>query len=128
MKQTYPTRVLLVNDDSDDYILVRDMLEDAARDYTVTCVWTPSAAIEAIDSGIHDVCLVDWRLGAQSGLELLRDIRQRGCTIPAILLTGSGGNPLDEEDASALAWGHLIKSEMSPAELDRCICAAIPRA
>ncbi|MGH9760332.1 MAG: hypothetical protein ACREDR_47060 [Blastocatellia bacterium] len=73
------------------------------------------------------MCLVDWRLGAQSGLELLTDIRQRGCTIPAILLTGSGGSPLHEVDATALIWGCLIKQRMSPAELDRCISAAIQR-
>ncbi|MGH9760333.1 MAG: hypothetical protein ACREDR_47065 [Blastocatellia bacterium] len=41
MKQTHPTRVLLVDDDPDDYILTRDMLEETARDYTVTWVSTP---------------------------------------------------------------------------------------
>lgn len=35
----------------------------------------------------HQVCLVDYRFGERSGVELIREAREAGLTTPLILLT-----------------------------------------
>ncbi|MGH9765761.1 MAG: hypothetical protein ACREAC_33415, partial [Blastocatellia bacterium] len=63
------------------------MLEEAQQDYKVTCVLTYTAALNALALSIYDVALVDWVIGGERGLDLLRDAHQKGGTIPSILLT-----------------------------------------
>ena len=72
-------RVLLIEDDEDDYVLVRKLLSQigSAR-YEIDWVQTYADAIEATAGGKHDVYLVDYRLGEQNGIEILEAIRKRG--------------------------------------------------
>jgi len=56
-------------------------------------------------SNKHDACLVDYRLGAHDGIELLRSAIERGCQSPIILLTGQGEH---EIDLAAMESGPLI--------------------
>lgn len=76
-------RVLLVDDDPDQYVLTKDLLEISASGHLLE--WAPSfeAAATRMKPGAYDVALVDYRLGARNGLELLRlpSVRQSG--IPA---------------------------------------------
>ena len=66
-------RVLLVDDDEDDYVMTRDMLADIVRNkFVLEWATTYDAALEAIERKQHDVYLVDYRLGARDGLALLR--------------------------------------------------------
>ncbi|MGH9765161.1 MAG: hypothetical protein ACREDR_45785, partial [Blastocatellia bacterium] len=92
-----------------------------------TWVSSCSEAIEAMDSGAHEVCLVSWRVRGESGLDLLREARQRGSRIPAILLTSSGSTEMEEEEAAPELAGCLVKYDMSPTELERRILAAMQR-
>ncbi len=82
-------RVLLIEDDEDDYVLVRKLLSQigSAR-YEIDWVQTYADAIEATAGGKHDVCLVDYQLGEHNGIEILEEIRKRGDCTPAIFLTG----------------------------------------
>jgi DNA-binding NtrC family response regulator len=61
-------RVLLVEDDQDDYVLFADTLREVTRRQHVVD-WAPTydAALQAIARGCYDVCLVDYRLGAGNG-------------------------------------------------------------
>ncbi|MFY0584085.1 response regulator [Cystobacter fuscus] len=72
-------RVLLVEDDEDDYVLTRDCLRQLGpRRVELEWVATCERALEEMESGNHDVCLADYRLGAMTGLELLQQARSRG--------------------------------------------------
>ena len=62
-------KILLVDDDEDDYIITREIIDDIpARNYRLD--WTPSftEALELIAQRKHDIYLVDYRLGAHDGL------------------------------------------------------------
>src|SRR5205814_8107962 len=90
--------VLVVEDDEDDFVLTKSLLEEIG-DSRFDVQWsnTYEDALEKMaGSSCHfDVCLLDYRLGAQTGLELLKDARGRGSKCPSILLTGQGDHEID---------------------------------
>ena len=90
------TRVLLIEDDEDDYLITRDLLEDIS-DEQFELVWVPTFDLgrEAIAKESVDICLVDYRVGERSGLELVQEARAAGAMVPMILLTGIGDRDID---------------------------------
>ena len=66
-------RVLLVEDDEDDYLITRDTLVGQER-AQFSVEWCPDFddALIAIAEQRHDVYLIDHRLGRRTGLELVR--------------------------------------------------------
>lgn len=121
-------KVLLVDDDEDDYILTRDWFSDMA-DTRFELEWVNSyeQALEAIASCQHDVYLFDYRLGSHNGLELLREALSYGCLAPIILLTGQGDHEVDLEAMKAGAADYLDKSLLGAPLLERSIRYAIER-
>ena len=84
-------RILLVDDDEDDYIITRDILSDiSSQQYKLDWVSTYNDAVSTISKKQYDVHLIDYRLDAQSGLELLHWAVGEGITAPFIILTGQG--------------------------------------
>jgi two-component system, cell cycle sensor histidine kinase and response regulator CckA len=123
-----PIKVLLIDDDEDDYILTRDWFDE----FQVTVselewVSNYAAGREAIAQNRHDIYLVDYRLGEGNGLELLSEAIANGCTAPIILLTGKGDREIDIEAMKAGAADYLEKSQLSAPLLERSIRYAIER-
>src|SRR5262249_3509081 len=86
-----PIRVLLVDDDEEDFILTRHYLREIPeRGYHLEWVSDYDKALDLICTHQHDVYLVDLQLGERDGLTLLREAQERGCGGPIILLTGQG--------------------------------------
>lgn len=115
-----PIRVLLVDDDQNTYLLTRRMLSKMQGPFTIE--WAPNfeSGLEAMSRKEHDVYLLDYRLGARNGLELLREAIAAGCKEPIIMLTTE--NP--EVDAEAMRLGaadFLSKDRLDPALLERSI-------
>lgn len=117
-----PVHVLLIEDDEDDYVLVRDMLREPGAE-PVVLDWReePEEGLEVLCEGRHDVCLLDYRLGARTGIELLHHARQRGCFVPIILLTGMSDEETDREALAAGAADFLVKPQLSPVLLERAL-------
>lgn len=121
-----PVRVLLIDDDKDDFFLTREWLSDVPHGrFTLDWVSTYEEGLEAICAGTHDIYLLDYRLGAKSGIELLREAHERGCSRPIILLTGRGQSKTDLEALDAGADDYLEKAGLTPAVLERAIRYAL---
>jgi PAS domain S-box-containing protein len=122
------TRVLLVEDDEDDYILTRELLSEV-EGQRFALDWAKSfpEGLKQMCLNQHDVVLLDYRLGAHNGLELLSTAVERGCQAPIILLTGSGQHQVDLEAMQAGASDYLVKSQLQPHSLERSIRYAIQR-
>jgi two-component sensor histidine kinase/CheY-like chemotaxis protein len=122
-------RVLLVEDDEDDYLITRAGLSKSAGIvFDVTWVKTYDTALAAMKRNQHDVYLIDYRLDAHDGLELLRAAIAFGCQAPMILLTGIGDDAEDLEAMRVGAADYLIKGQISAALLVRSIRHALERA
>ncbi|MDY7021129.1 MAG: ATP-binding protein [Cyanobacteriota bacterium] len=122
-------RVLLVDDDEDDYIVTRDFLSEAER-VTFKLSWVDNykAGLAAIKTSEYDVYLLDFRLGPENGLELLQEAVKFGCTKPIILLTGVGDHDIDRQAIAFGASDYLVKgSSLNAALLERSIIHAVER-
>lgn len=121
-------RVLLVEDDEDDYLIVRELLSEvSSTGYELEWVKTYQAALETIGQGLYDICLLDYRLGQDSGLDLIRELTERGYVKPVILLTGYGDYDLDVQAMGLGATDYLVKGEVTAPLLERSIRYAIER-
>jgi PAS domain S-box-containing protein len=119
-------KVLLVEDDEDDYVIIRDLLSEMEK-FELKWVTDYDHALEMIERKEHDVCLLDYRLGERSGLELLREALERGCQGPIILLTGQGDREVDLEAMQAGAADYLVKGQIDAPLLERSIRYAFTR-
>ncbi len=121
-------KVLLVDDDEDDYVLTRDLFSEIEGDrFEIEWLCSYDAAMDAILLKQHDVYLFDYRLGERNGLELLREAVAKGCSAPIILLTGQGDREVDLEAMKAGAADYLDKSQIVAPLLERSIRYAIER-
>lgn len=116
-----PVRVLLIDDDQDDFFLTRELVSDLGDRYTLDWASNYEAGLEAICMQTHEVYLLDYRLGTRSGIELLREANSRGCSAPIIFLTGQGQNRTDLEALDAGADDYLEKAGLTAALLERSI-------
>ncbi|GGK85396.1 ATP-binding protein [Rufibacter glacialis] len=122
-------RILLVDDDEDDFVITRDIIQDIpGRHYHLD--WTASfpEALGLIRKRKHDVYLVDFFLGAHDGLELITQAVAEGTTAPFILLTGQTDRETDEKAMRAGALDYLVKGTFNPYDLERSIRYSIEHA
>ncbi len=119
-------RVLLVEDDEDDYLITRDMLaeQDEGR---FELDWRPDYddALAAIRRQCHDVYLIDYRLGERTGLQLMREGFADRPSAPVIMLTGQANREIDLEATALGVTDFLVKQELAAAGLERSIRYAI---
>ena len=115
-------RVLLVDDDREEYVVTKKYLRDA-RTGTFQLEWVPSFgdALRAMKDTHYDVCLLDYDLGERTGIELLNEMRSLRYDLPVILLTGRGSLELDLEAMQMGAFDYLEKSDVTPVLLERSI-------
>jgi signal transduction histidine kinase len=121
-----PVRVLLVDDDEDEYVLMCHLLAEIPdAHFTLDWVANYDAARDAFGRQAHDVYLVDYRLGARSGLDLLAEPSVVACKRPVIVLTGEGSREVDLEAMRLGATSYLAKTEINARLLERTIRYAV---
>jgi len=121
-------RVLLIDDDEDDFILIRDLLADIEKvHFNVSWISNSENTIKTLINDDHDICLLDYRLGGYNGLEILKKISLSSIRMPVILLTGHGDYELDTAAMRVGVDDYLSKNEINPALLERSIRYAIER-
>jgi diguanylate cyclase (GGDEF)-like protein/PAS domain S-box-containing protein len=119
-------RVLLVEDDEDDYLLFRQLLTKVHQE-EFALDWVPSyeAGLEEIGRDRHDVYVLDHRLGAHSGLELLQCVISRGCVTPIVMLTGVAQHATVVSAMKAGAADYLVKGHIDELLLQRTLRYAV---
>jgi len=120
--------IVLIDDEEDDYVLIRDMLRDI-RGSQYRLKW-----IEGFDEAVNccplpgpDAFLLDYRLGERNGLELMEELRNKGFESPMIILTGHGDYEIDFSAMKGGAADYLEKALLSPPLLERAVRYAIER-
>jgi PAS domain S-box-containing protein len=122
-------RVLLVEDDEDDYILTRTLMA-APENRNLSLDWVEGydEAFEHICADDYDVYLVDYRLGERTGIELIREAAEQGCRAPMILLTGQDDQSVDYSAMEIGASDYLVKGRIDAQLLGRSIRYALRQA
>ncbi|WP_421733343.1 PP2C family protein-serine/threonine phosphatase [Cellulomonas sp.] len=118
-----PIRLLLVEDDEGDAILVREHLADAGLDVALSWVRTLD---EAIDNLHVDLVLLDLGLPDAMGIGALERLLAAGA--PAVVvLTGLAGSDIGLQAVAAGAQDYLVKGEVDGELLGRSVRYAIQR-
>src|SRR6185295_1329850 len=102
-------------DDEDSYLLTRRMLTKIGSAFQIEWAASFEQGLECVSRHAHDVYLFDYRLGAQNGLELLRQALVIGCRKPIIMLTTE--NPEVDAEAMRLGAADFLNKE----RLDACL-------
>lgn len=123
-------KVLLIDDDEDDYIITKDIFSHSsiANRYELSWIDTFEKGINAVLKSQHDVYLVDYRLGKHTGVDLVNEAVLSGIKEPIIILTGKGDYQIDEEAMNVGAADYLVKDKIDADTLDRSIRYALKQA
>ncbi|MDB5199606.1 MAG: sensor histidine kinase [Chitinophagaceae bacterium] len=122
-------KILIIDDDEDDYFIISDYINEIDKTkFIIDWCNSYQSAIEKFKLNYYDIYFVDYRLGNETGLELLKEAIRLHCEEPIILLTGKGNKAIDIEAMKAGATDYLIKSELNTEKLERCIRYSLDRA
>jgi signal transduction histidine kinase/CheY-like chemotaxis protein len=118
-------RVLLVEDNDDDVLLIREALSETT--VKIERAERLSAALEQLAKGGLDVVLLDLSLPDAHGLETIGRMRRQAPGVPIVVLTG-----LNDEEAAVKAveegaQDYLIKGQVDGHLLARSLRYAIHR-
>src|SRR5689334_1645623 len=127
MAEEAKVRVLLVDDDEDEYVVTRDLFREMGSGYALSWACSYEDAVMEISQGEWDAFLFDYHLGTRTGVDLLRETKSRGCRTPILILTGAGDRQVDLEAMQAGAADYLDKGQLTAALLERSIRYAIER-
>src|SRR5262245_56252702 len=122
-----PLRVLLVESDANDHARIHQLFEQLPSHYALDRVASYYDAIDALTRCEHDLYLVDYRLDAKTGLDLITQARADGCVAPIILLSGPHDRDADLLASKAGADDFLLKDGLMAATLDRAMRYALSR-
>jgi PAS domain S-box-containing protein len=124
-----PVRILIIDDDEDDFILTSGFLK-GIEGWALEIQWCYNykTALQHILAKAFDLYLVDYRLGAKTGIDLLKEAMAMNCEEPIILLTGKGNPNIDKLAMQVGAVDYLVKSELNSEKLERCIRYSLERA
>jgi PAS domain S-box-containing protein len=122
-------KILVVDDDEDDYFIISDYINEIDENkFIIDWCNNYQSAVEKFKLKAYGIYFVDYRLGNETGLELLKEAIRLGCDDPIILLTGKGNKVIDIEAMKSGATDYLIKSELNAEKLERCIRYSLDRA
>jgi len=127
MSDEAPT-ILSIEDDPGDAELLRRNLERIyGRNFRFVHARNAEEAQRELGGRHVDVTFLDYRLGAQTGLDLLRRIRSSGDLRPLVVLTGQGDEYVAASLAKEGADDYLGKRDLSPETLQQAITEARSR-
>lgn len=121
-------RILVIDDDEDFTILLERLLEDGLRgEFAVETVSNYQEGLGRLMSGDYTIALVDYRLGASNGLQLIAEAMREGGQTPAILMTCEDNPALDQMALSTGVADFIEKMDIDSRLLVRTIRHVLAR-
>ncbi len=106
------TRILLVEDNPDEEVIVRRLLSRSSTIVDLTTVVQIRDCLRLIDDKLVDMVLLDLSLPDSKGLEGLHQLRAHAPEIPIIILTGSSDIETAEQAVRSGAQDYLVKGQL----------------
>lgn len=121
-------KILIIDDDEDDFFITSEYLKQI-QEYRLEIDWCYrfNDAVLHLQNRQYDMYFVDYRLGAKTGLDFLKEAVRLGREEPIVLLTGKGNKDLDIEALQMGATDYLVKTELTTDKLERCIRYSMER-
>ncbi len=114
--------ILLVDDDQFDRENIKRLLVTGKHaTYNITMATNFEHAIELLREQQFEVCLIDYYLGAYTGLDLLEKVAETNSDTSVIILTGQDEQYIDEQSLQAGVSDFLSKKNLNTIILERSI-------
>jgi len=126
-------RLLLIEDDPDDILLLREMLVEASArrhlgtKYELECAESLSEGLSCIGKSAYDLVLLDLSLPDSQGLDTLGRVHREAPGTPIVMLTGSCDSTVRAKAIQGGAQDYLVKGQTDSNLLARTIDYAIER-
>ena len=127
MRRNETITVLLLEDDPEDYHLLRNSVRNQKRQFVIDWVQTLAEAIEKLDRRAFDVVLTDLSVPDSQGMETVTRIRSHSGSAPIIVLTGTDDENMENDILSVGAQDYLVKGELVGRAVTRSILHAVQR-
>ncbi|MDH3890681.1 MAG: response regulator [candidate division Zixibacteria bacterium] len=102
--------ILIVDDNPNMSSLLSEMLE--VFDYESVRAANGSDALEQLADGEFSLVITDMRMPKMTGMELLREVKERFPKIPVVLISGYSVGDMETEESTAKPDGFLAKPFM----------------
>jgi two-component system cell cycle sensor histidine kinase/response regulator CckA len=114
--------ILIVDDDSGDVYILRELLTDAEPEAArLVHVETLTTALERVQEEQFDVILLDFFLPGSQGVESLCRLREHAPDVPIVFLTGLNDDDLGRQMLEGGAQAYLVKGQIEGTELLRTL-------
>jgi len=125
-----PLRILHLEDNSADALLVRDQLAQEEVAAAIRHVSGRVEFIQALDEGPWDLVLADYKLPDYNGLEALKLVRKKFPNLPFLLISATLGEQAAIESLKAGATDYILKQHRDrlPAAVRRAVAEAVEHA
>jgi DNA-binding response OmpR family regulator len=121
-------RVLLIEDDPDDRVVVRHLTTRLTEQPCVLdAAGTLAAGLQKLADESFDAVLLDMRLPDTEGLDGLREVRKTSDDLAIVILTGLEDEGLAHEALRSGAQDYLVKGRVTASSIERALRYAIER-
>jgi response regulator RpfG family c-di-GMP phosphodiesterase len=102
--------VLLVEDNPDHALLVREAVEETLDHVVVTHAGDVASALDLLRGATWSLAVLDQHLPDGNGLELMRTLRTLSPTLPVVMMTGEGSEKFAIEAFRDGASDYVVKT------------------
>jgi signal transduction histidine kinase/DNA-binding response OmpR family regulator len=121
VSQSYPIKILLVDDDEIDIMAFRRALKKTAIEHEFFTAMNAEQCLEILTAHSFDCIFFDYQLPGTDGLSLLKKVRSAGINSPVAVLTSQGDEKIAVEMMKAGAFDYFPKDEVSADTLSRIV-------
>lgn len=122
-----PLRLLLVEDNAGDALLIQRMLLQTGSSSTVEHVLRLRDALERLSKGRFDIIVSDLSLPDARGLDAVKALHLAAPKLPIVVLSGQSDEALALQALRLGAQDFVVKGEADSRLLHRCLCYAKER-
>ena len=120
-------RVLLVEDDADDFLITSRILAKINKTVTIDEASSLQQATRQLDQNPYDVVLLDLELPDSSGIETARHVMGVRKNTPVIVLSGTSDPAVAKACKELGVDAYASKNDLSAHELERTVFVALSR-
>ncbi len=119
-------KILCVEDDQDYFLFLKLMVDEYSTDNVeMELATTAGEGIDKLASNRYDLCLLDYRLEEQTGLDVLRAFKDRNIDTAFVFLTSHSKKEIAFEALRLGAMDFLTKSKFDRFEFEKTLSYAI---
>ena len=110
-------KILIIEDEEPIRRVLKRILQEENKDFAIEEAEDGAEGIKSLLSGDYDLVLCDIKMPKKDGLEVLQDAKEKGSSIPFIMLTGHGNIQTAVEAMKMGAYDFIPK----PPDLNRLL-------